>query len=231
MNVKLFRGVAVALTAFFLTTGFGLGDIGKTVDHGTKDCSKAANKKACEKSNTKKKVFNAAVIGVAAKLIHDMIIEFKSSQVGSDESVVKQYTAKHKSLPKKPTLVTYKSSVKPGQVVTAGKPVLVASDLTVVRGKSTKQVKIEEEFSIYDNEDNKKLLKSLKKVVNDKTKQGGQFQNEFKFTLPVGMPQGVYPLKTTVLVDNKPFKPVANKMQLVLHVDEHQNYQIVALAE
>lgn len=230
MKTKTIQAVTVGLVAFFLATGFGLGDLGKATKSSGEDCSKSANQKKCKKNNKKKTVFKAAAIGLAAKLIHDMVIDFKSKQVGSEDSVVKNYKAKHKALPKKPQLVSYKSSVKPGQVVKAGKAVLIVSDLEVVRGKKSSKLKIEEEISIYDNENNKKLLKSLKKPVNSKTKRSGKFKNEFKFTMPIGMPQGIYPLKTTVIVDNKKFKPADNKMQLVLKVDHNKNYEVVAIS-
>jgi hypothetical protein len=43
------------------------------------------------------------------------------------------------------------------------------------------------------------------------------------------MPQGVYPIKTLVLVNGAASKPSSNKMQLVLNVDKDSNYEIVAV--
>jgi DNA-directed RNA polymerase subunit H (RpoH/RPB5) len=168
-------------------------------------------------------------VGIAAKLIHDMVIEYKTSQTKDEKKVVKEYSKKNKTLPSEPKVVEYETSIKPGDVVKAGKEVQVVSRLVVVPGNDGKPVEIKEEINIFDNEDNTKSLKNLTKPVNEKTKQTGEFKNQFKFTLPEGMPQGVYPIKTLVLLNGKTSNPSNNKMQLVLDVDQNHQYRILAV--
>lgn len=168
-------------------------------------------------------------IGIAAKVIYDMTIEHETQQVTNEKEVNDKYKEEHKALPTEPMLVAYQSSLQPGSVVNPGDKVTVVSSLEVVRGESSERLKIEEKIIIYDNEDSSKEIKSLTKQVNKETGRGGEFANEFKFTLPKGMPQGVYPIKTIVIIDGKESQPVETAMQLVMNLESTDRIQVAAL--
>jgi len=175
-------------------------------------------------SNKRLKQIGAVVaIGIAAKLIYDMVVEYRSKQTNDEEQVVDRYLKEHGQLPQDPVLVNYESTITPGEVVSAGNEVSIQSKLEVVRSAASRNVDIQEKITIYDNEDNSKELKSLTKVVNQNTNNSGAFENAFTFKLPKGMPQGVYPVKTTVIVDGVPFQPVNSQMQLVY--SDNQNIE------
>jgi hypothetical protein len=72
-------------------------------------------------------------------------------------------------------------------------------------------------------------LKNFIKPVNEKTKTGGRYKNEFSFTLPEGLPQGVYPIKTELLLNGAVVDTANNDIQLVLQVDPLGNMQLVAM--
>lgn len=230
MKGNLVSTVVAVTAAMTLLTGFGLGDLDKKLSMGAEDCSKAKDQKKCKKEQDLKTGAKVLAIGVAAKLIHDMIIDYRSSQTKPEDQVVQEYKKTHPNLPQEPEVIAYTSSIKPGEIVKAGKEVLVNSSLVVVPGMNSKSVDIQEKMDIHDNEKNDQVLKTLTKPVNEKTKKSGAFNNEFKFTLPVGMPQGVYPIKTQILVNGKAAKPTNNKMQLVLNVDRDLRYTIVAVS-
>jgi len=180
----------------------------------------------CKKKDLQR-IATAAVVVVAAKLLYDMYIEHKTEQKENDNQVVKKYKSQHSSLPAKARLVSYQSSIKPGEVVNPGKPISIVSSLEVVRGVDTEQVEIKEKIIIFDNEDNSKELKSLVKTVNKDTNKCGSFENEFTFTLPQGMPQGVYPIKTAVIINGVESTPVDSRMQLVYITDgESETYRL-----
>ncbi len=162
-----------------------------------------------------KQIGAVVVIGVAAKLIYDMVVDYQSKQVNDESEVVKKYKLAHGDLPDAPELVAYESSIQPGDVVTAGNDISILSKLEVVRSANTRTLKIEEKITIFDNEDSSKELKSFTKIVNSETNASGAFENEFTFQLPKGMPQGIYPVKTEIIVDGKAYAPVNNQMQLV----------------
>ncbi|TQV76512.1 hypothetical protein FLL45_00690 [Aliikangiella marina] len=168
-------------------------------------------------------------IGIAAKVIYDMTIEHETQQVTNEKEVVNKYKKEHKKLPKEPTIIAYQSNLQPGSIVNPGDKVTVVSSLEVVRGEATNQMKIEEKIVIYDNEDSSKEIKSLTKVVNAETGRSGEFANEFKFTLPKGMPQGVYPIKTVVIIDGKESTPVETQMQLVMNFEATQEALVASL--
>lgn len=234
MKISNVIKLVLIIPAAVMLMGLGLGDLNKAVPKvggSGEDCSKSADPKKCEKNKAIKSGAQAVAVGVAAKVIYDMVIEFSTAQTSPEDKVVADYKKKNKDLPAEAQVLEYASSLKPGEVVNAGKEVKVVSSLVVVPGKDGKAVEIKEQINIHDNEDNKKVLKSLSKMVNEGTKKTGAYHNEFKFTLPVGMPQGVYPVKTVVMLNGKEAKPSNNKMQLVLHVDDRQHYQIVAIRQ
>ncbi|NVJ62371.1 MAG: hypothetical protein HWE27_18430 [Gammaproteobacteria bacterium] len=167
-------------------------------------------------------------VGIAAKVIYDMVVDYRSEQTRNDKQVVDKYKQNFKELPKEPTLVKYESNLLPGSVINPGSAVSIKSSLEVVRGKDKEQVEIKEKITIYDNEDPTKELKSLVKSVNQDTARCGAFENEFTFTLPKGMPQGVYPVTTTVIIDGKELQPVEKKMQLVNSSNDRLNRLFVA---
>lgn len=183
----------------------------------------------CGISNKRLKQIGAIVaVGIAAKLIYDMVVEYKSKQVNDEGEVVEKYKKAHGALPAKPVLVAYESSIRPGEVVSVGKDISIQSKLEVVRSASSRNVDIQEKITIFDNEDNAKELKSLVKVVNENTKASGAFENEFTFKLPKGMPQGIYPVKTTVIVDGVEQTPVNSQMQLVFTEYESSTRRLLA---
>lgn len=181
-------------------------------------------------SNNLNNAVTAVQIGVAAKALYEIAISFQSEEVANEKSVVKKYLQKNDKLPKKSTVVKYTSSIPTGNIVQPGVATTVESNLTVVPGEKAKSVSIQEKIEIFDNDDNTKVIKSLVKTVNKKNK-GGNFSNRFSFTLPSNMPQGVYPIKTSAIVDGEAQNTVNRKMQVALHVLPSNAYQFIALAD
>jgi len=206
LTVRTFFIVAISAT---LLTGFGLGDITKS---------------------DKKDIIKAVVILVAAKIIADMIIDYKTEQVESEDEVIKAYKAKHNNmLPKENKLETYTTALSPGKVVKAGTGMKVASDMTVIPSEANKgKIFVKERIVIYDNDGKNNPIRTLIKSVETKSK-AGRYKNEFNFKLPKNLPEGVYPIKTQVIVNGKEFSPNKKTMQLVLKVDHNHQFQIVAL--
>ena len=169
---------------------------------------------ACN-SKRLRQIGTIVAVGIAAKLIYDMVVDYRSKQVNDEAEVAARYKKIHGHLPQDALLVDYESSIQPGDVVSAGTSISIQSRLEVVRSASSRQVDIQEKIIIFDNEDPTKELKSLTKGVNAKTKTSGAFVNEFTFKLPKGMPQGIYPVRTQVIVNGQAYEPVNSQMQLV----------------
>lgn len=203
--------------------GLDLKDIGRAFDKSYK-CKK--NDQGCKNREHLLAAAKIAAVAVAVKYIADMIIEQRAKKVSDEERVITDYKNNHDSLPDKPQAATYTTSTLPGSVVQPGKKVVIQSDIVVVPGREQKETLIQERLAIFDNEDNTKELKSLTKDVNDDTKRGGRYTNEFTFTLPEGLPQGVYPIKTTLILNGEEKETINNNLQLVLQVNNAGNMLI-----
>ena len=224
-NQKIAAVLIAALSTPFLT-GFGLGDVTKAIKPDTEKCDKKSDKKSCERKEQLKSAAKVAAIGIAAKLIYDMVVDYKTKPAKSEEEVIAEYLKSQSQLPEEPTLTAYKATIAPSNVAHVGKPVVVKTWFTVVPSRKSRQALIEEKIEIHDNEDNSKVIKSLTKSVNKDTKAAGAYENQFSFVLPVGMPEGIYPISTSVIVDGKEESEKLNKMQLALRVLKNRTYQI-----
>ncbi len=231
MKKHQIRALLVTAISMSLLTGFGFSDLTKSIMPDTDKCKSMSDseRKKCEKNETMKSVGKVAVVVGASALVYNMAVSFKTEQTSIEATVISNYKKTHASLPSSPLVTLYSSNLKPGKIVKVGKEVSIVSTLEVVPGKNSKKISIQEKLSIYDNEDNSKVLKTLTKNVNSKTQQSGSFKNEFRFTLPIGMPQGIYPIKTVIILDKKEQKPVDNTMQLVLKINDNNEYSVIAL--
>jgi len=221
--------ILLILTIFSVSSvqAFDLKDLNRVFDKSYK-CKKGDKK--CKKKERMKAVAKVAAVAVAATLITKMIIKHKSKKLEDENKVAEDYKKEHKQLPDEAFAAEYVTSTLPGSVVEPGKEIIIKSDIVVVPGSKQKTALIEERLSIYDNEDNTKELKSLTKAVNKKTKKAGRYENEFTFTLPEGVPQGVYPIKTELLLNGKVVDTSDTGIQLVLEVN-HQGKMLIAMLD
>lgn len=205
---------------------FDLKDLARNIDRAHK-CD--SNDSSCKNREHLKAAARVAAIAVVATVLTKMVIDYRSKRIAKADEVADEYKAEHNNLPAEPIATEYITKTLPGNVVEPGKEIIIQSDIVVVPGAKKKKALIEERISIYDNEDNTKELKNLTKAVNAKTKTGGRYQNEFAFTLPEGLPQGVYPIKTELLLNGNVVETASNDVQLVLHIDERGAMQLVAM--
>ena len=221
---RKFKIIIAAGLSFTLLSGFGLKDITKELGPDTDKCEKSSNKSKCKNEEYLKSAAKIAAVTVAAKLIYEMVIDYKTEQVTNDKTVTREYKKQHGSLPEKTEVLAYDAKLNPNSIVEVGKPINIDTSVKVVVGKKSKKVLIEEKLEIFDNEKTDQVINSLtKKVSNGK---GGAYENTFSFTLPEGMPQGVYPIKTSVILDGKAFEHANSDMQVVMEVLHDGSYQI-----
>lgn len=208
---------------------FGLKDLKDNIDRSDTKCK--SNDQACKNREKLKGTARVAAVAIAVKLIADMVVDFRSKKVADEEKVVTDYKSKNKTLQPNPVAERYFTETLPGKVVEPGNKVTIQSDIIVVPGSVKKEALIEERITIFDNEDNTKQLKNLTKAVNGDTRRGGHYQNEFTFTPPEGLPQGIYPIKTELLLNGEIAENSSNDIQLVLHVDHSGAMQLLASAQ
>lgn len=210
----------------FPVNAFSLKDLKDNIDRSYKCRS---NDQGCKNRERLKAAARVAAVAVAVTLITKMIIKHRSERIAKEEQVAAEYKTQNRHLPAEPIATEYQTKTLPGNVVAPGQEVVIQSDIVVVPGTQRKTAFIEERIVIYDNEDNTKELKNFAKPVNEKTKTGGRYKNEFSFTLPEGLPQGVYPIKTELLLNGATVNTADNDIQLVMQVDRFGNSQLLAL--
>jgi hypothetical protein len=205
---------------------FSLKDLRDNIDRSHK-CS--SGDQGCKNRERLKAAARVAAVAVVVTVLTKMIIKHRSERIAKEGQVAEEYKAQNNNLPAEPMATQYITKTLPGNIVEPGKEVIIQSDIVVVPGTKKKTALIEERIAIYDNEDNTKELKNFTKPVNAKAKRGGRYQNEFSFTLPEGLPQGVYPIKTELLLNGKVVGSSNNDIQLVLQVNEFGAMQLVAM--
>jgi hypothetical protein len=225
MAMKKLLVFVVAVLCVNQSYAFDLKDVGRAFDKSYK-CKK--NDQGCKNREHLLAAAKVAAVAVAVKYIADMIIEHRAKKVADEEGVVTDYKTQHENLPEKAVASVYSTNALPGSVVQPGKKVIIQSDIEVVPGREQPQTLIQERLAIFDNEDHSKELKSLTKDVNDETKRAGRYTNEFTFTLPEGLPQGVYPIKTTLILNGEETQTINNDLQLVLDVNGAGQMRFIA---
>lgn len=175
---------------------------------------------------TAKRTAEEVVIDTATDLVRGMIIGYTTVQTSSEKEVSDEYTRENGSLPETMTLASYRTEILPASAVRPGTKVIVKSYIEVVPGRNGKQAQIDEKLTIWDNEDNSVALKSMTKQAGE---GAGGFRGEFSFTLPEGLPQGVYPVSTSLLMDGEWIQDQNHKLQLVF-VTQDPGATVVAAA-
>jgi hypothetical protein len=102
--------------------------------------------------------------------------------------------------------------VAPTAKVQAGNAVNVASNIEVVPGTSNPKPNVEQEITLF-SPDGAQAGKARKPASQA---GGGAFETSFKFSLPQGVPQGVYPVKSQIYVDGKPAAGTDTRFQVVV---------------
>lgn len=165
---------------------------------------------------------------IVSELIRDMFIGYTSVQTKSNEEVTEEYSKENGSVPESTKVSAYRTQIYPSAAVSPGTEVKVKSYIEVVQGRTSTMAVLEERLTIWDNEDNSIALKSMTKEAGEK---GGGFVGEFSFTLPEGLPQGVYPISSDLMLNGELVGDQKHQLQLVIWQDgEHSmRWQLAAL--
>jgi len=139
-----------------------------------------------------------AAFGAGIAALACLAVNYSSKQVKSAQQVNQEYKATHGQEPERTTVTKYENSFQPGSVVQSGKPLQVSSNIEIAQGRDNVSPVVEEELVLY-RPDGQEAYR-LRKPSNAGQGAGG-FSTTFSFTLPVGIPQGQYPVKTAVYLN------------------------------
>ena len=154
-----------------------------------------------------------AAAGAAIGALACVAYNYATKQTKTAQQVSDEYKAKNKgTLPASATVTRFNVQVAPTAKVQAGNAVNVASNIEVVPGTSNPSPNVEQEITLF-SPDGAQAGKARKPASQA---GGGAFETSFKFSLPQGVPQGVYPVKSQLYVDGKPAAGTDTRFQVVV---------------
>lgn len=154
-----------------------------------------------------------AIAGAALGALSCLVVNAHSRQTQSADMVQAEYRqANAGTLPSAPKLVTYDTNISPGNRVTSGQAVEIKSNLKVVDGTQQRISSIREDMVLLDT-----TGKEIKRVGKDVSgTQTGGYENTFAFSFPKGVSQGVYGIRTELLVNGQVVGRNEEDLQLVV---------------
>jgi hypothetical protein len=154
-----------------------------------------------------------AAIGAAISALACAAYNYSSEQTKTSEQVRQELQAKNVQLSEQPALADYTPRIAPGTTVARGSKVSFRSDIEIAPGRNGAAVEAKERLVLFDEKGQHVTTKE--RVVNEATRQAGRYASEFQITFPEGIPQGVYPVKRQVLLNNQVVKEVSANLQLI----------------
>jgi hypothetical protein len=155
-----------------------------------------------------------AAIGAGVGALACMAYNYHTRQTKSAQQVTDEYKAANKGVvPTAATVTRFDARVAPTDSVQAGKAVDVTSYIEVVPGTNNPKPTVEQQITLYAPDG--KETANARKPANQ-TPGGGAFETNFRFTMPQGVPQGVYPVKSQVYVNGDPSANAETRFQVVV---------------
>lgn len=154
-----------------------------------------------------------AALGAGLASLACLAWNYNSEQTKTAEQVQHEYKAANRgALPTQSQVVRYDTRFDPTNKVTPGKQLTLASTIEVVQGSAdTSAPVIEEEMTIVKPDGSE--IKA-RKQANEGHGAGG-YKTSFAMAMPVGVPQGDYPVRTALYVNGKKTDEKRLSMQVV----------------
>jgi hypothetical protein len=146
----------------------------------------------------KKGAKRGAVAGGVIAAIGCVAINSQSRQTKSAAQADSEYIQQRGRLAPEPQVVSYTPRLE-SNVVQRGQPMHVYSVVELVNGSVSPVQEVREELVVYGT-DGQPFKTGSKPLINNR---GGRFENSFELTLPNGVSQGIYAMKTNLYVNGK----------------------------
>lgn len=153
-----------------------------------------------------------AALGAGLGAFACMALNYQTQQVKSAKQVQDEYKVAHRGvLPEQATLVRYDTTFTPSSI-RPGQKAQTASYIEVAAGTQDVNPKVEEELTLYKPDGS--VAQTVRKPVSS-TNGSGAFKGGFSIPMPDGVPQGVYPMKTTLYLNGKRAGGQDGRLQIV----------------
>ena len=142
-----------------------------------------------------------AALGAGIGALACVAYNYYTKRTKTVQQVSNEYRAEHRgTLPAHTKVTRFDMHVAPASAVSPGSAVTVASDIEVVPGVKDPAPNLEQEITLY-SPDGREVGKARKPASREPG--GGGFATTYKMTMPQGVPQGVYPVKSQLYVNGQ----------------------------
>ena len=129
-----------------------------------------------------------------------LAINVQSRQTKTAAQADSDYQRTRGMLPREPVVVAYTPQLS-SAVVQRGKPFMVTSVVELVNGSVQQVNDVREEVIMFNPQG--EPFKQGSKSLGSSNRSAGRFENAFELTLPAGVSQGMYGIKTNLYVNGK----------------------------
>ncbi|WP_313174963.1 hypothetical protein [Massilia sp.] len=148
----------------------------------------------------KRGAVRGAALGGVTGAAGCVAINARSRQTKSAAQADQEYLRARGRMPREPEVVAY-TPVLNSAVVKRGQPFVVSSTVELVNGSTRRVEEVREEIVVLDPSG--APFKQGSKAVASTNRSSGRFENSFELTLPQGVSQGMYGLKTNLYVNGR----------------------------
>ena len=152
-----------------------------------------------------------AAVGAGIGALACVAFNYHARKVRDAQSVEAAYVKQKGALPTVNTVSSYASSLQPSSTVQAGNPVQMQSNIVVLNGTQDAPPQLAETLTLY-GPDGKQLTSSTKQATG--VNGTGEYQTDFSFNLPKGIPDGHYTVRSTLSMNGQPAG--SNEMQMLV---------------
>lgn len=153
-----------------------------------------------------------AAIGAGIGALACTAYNYHTRRLEGAEPVNAAYVQQHGELPRFNTVTAYASTLQPSATVQPGTAVSMQSTVEVVKGTNDAPPQLAEELTLL-GPDGQALSSTTKQasVING----SGEYQTDFGFTMPRGVKDGKYIVRTTLLMNGRTVRTNETPMLVV----------------
>jgi hypothetical protein len=153
-----------------------------------------------------------AALGAGLASLACVAWNYNVKQTKTAEQVQTEYKAANLGqLPERSKVTRYETRFDPSAKVPPGGKLTVVSNIEVVQGAKDQKPLLEEELTLVRPDGSE--VKSRKKA--NENQGAGAYMTSYSMTMPTGVPQGVYPVKTALFMNGEKVASKDMSMQVV----------------
>ena len=152
-----------------------------------------------------------AAAGGAVGALGCLVYNYSTRQKRSAQQVEHVYEETHPELPQQTLVTSYNAELRPNKAIAAGNAATLVSSVELVQGRGSPAPNVEEAVEMRSPDG--KVLNRTRKTAQA-IQGSGEYENQFHFTLPQGVDEGVYPINVTLYVDGQQKEQRSVRMQV-----------------